>query len=144
MSARLTDQERRDRAMLEAELQELIIDPVTGLAPLLGWETLHVRPGMRANGRWWTATTGSLARWPDLTLVRTRDRRLIFAELKRELERPTDEQEHVLAVLRRLTDPGQPWPFGRSDDVPLVEVYVWRPSDLRDPVEESTIYRILR
>lgn len=136
----------RERAMTSTELQDLLIDPLDGLAPVLGWDTLHVRPGMRKGGRWWTATTGSLADWPDLVLVRTRDRRLIFAELKSErgkTSKLTDGQERVLGILRGLEYDGDQAIGGPGLPV-AVEVHVWRPSDLRDPIAESVIGRILR
>lgn len=135
LRGRLTDVERAERAMNQAELQDLITD----LAVLHGWEWLHVRPGMKANGRWWTATTGTLSRWPDLVLVRERDRRLIFAELVKELGSPTPEQRRVLAVLDTLTTVGI-----HDGSTPSIETYVWRPSDLRDPIEDSVIGRCLR
>lgn len=145
MPSRLTDQQRAERAMKEAQLQDLIIAPHgLGLAPLLGWETLHVRPGMRAGGRWWTPTVGSLAKLPDLFLVRTRDRRLIIAELKRELEEPTEEQQRVLDVFAMLAGDYVQRDSGTDTWTTMsIEVYVWRPSDLRDPVADSTIGRIL-
>jgi hypothetical protein len=95
---RLTDVERAEREIRE----EPFMVQVTGLAEVLGWSWMHVRPGVRANGRWWTPTTGPLAKWPDLVLVRERDRRLVFAELKREIEQPTPEQQAVLDVLGSL------------------------------------------
>lgn len=141
MAARLTDVERSERAMKEIDLQRLLVGK-DGLAPMLGWEHVHIRPGLRANGQWRTSTSGSMAHWPDLVLVRTRDRRLIFAELKRQLEQPSDEQARVLDVLRSLDDPlaRQPQPYHSAVHV---EVHVWRPSDLRDPIQDSVIGRIL-
>lgn len=64
--------------------------------------------------------------WPDLTLVRRWDRRLIFAELK--VDKPTSKltprQAKVLDLLRSLA----------TDHIhghgPRIEVYVWRPSQL--------------
>lgn len=132
---RLTDVERAERRMTGGELQDQIAD----LAVLLGWDWLHVG-ALRTRFGWKTPTRGTLARWPDLTLVRVRDRRLIFAELKRELEQPTAEQERVLDVLRSLQWPLDPGPLAAS----RVEVHVWRPSDLRDPIETSRIYEVLR
>jgi hypothetical protein len=136
--SRLTDVERAERKVTEAELQR----QVTDLAVLLGWSWMHVVPGMRSKGRWWTATTGPLSHWPDLTLVRQRDRRLIFAELKRELEVPTMEQQRVLHVLAELAGTPQPTPFPGTWT--RVQAFVWRPSDLRDPIETSRIYEVLR
>lgn len=143
---RLTDQERAERKITELDFQRLLVGK-GGLAPMLGWEHVHIRPGLRANGQWRTSTSGSMAYWPDLVLVRVRDRRLIFAELKRELETPRPEQERVLGVLAGLSLAGLEAPVTRTVDgvlFPSVEVYVWRPSDLRDPVQDSVIGQALR
>ena len=142
---RLTDVERAERLMKEIDLQRLLVGK-DGLAPMLGWEHVHFRPGLRANGQWRTSTSGSLAYWPDLVLVRVRDRRIVFAELKRELEHPRPEQARVLDVLRGVTFDGTSIdPLANRIRVGTrVEVFVWRPSDLRDPIESSRIYEVLR
>lgn len=119
MSKRLTDDDRRYRALTEAQFQ----GQVTSLAQLLGWHWVHVSYGPRLNragavARYTTPTTGTMARgWPDLVLVRPKDKRIIFAELKRETGETTPEQDLVLDILRALV----------SD---RVEVHVWRPSDI--------------
>lgn len=124
--------------MTQDELAAILFDP-GGLAPMLGWETLHVRPGIRAGGRWWTATVGSMSHWPDWTLVRPRDRRILFVELVLELKQPTPEQVRVLDVLEQLVTVGR-----RDGSTPAVDVAVWRPSDARDPLERSNAYQVLR
>lgn len=58
--------------------------------------------------------------WPDLTLVRKRDRRLIFAELKAEAGKVSPRQAAVLELLHCLCSEGNP----------RIQVFVWRPSDL--------------
>jgi hypothetical protein len=87
--------------------------------------------------------------WPDLTLIRRRDRRLIFAELKREDGELSARQSAVLDLLRCLVVDVAELPDGlppmklRSylDGVcdgmdkaaaraPRIEVFVWRPSQL--------------
>lgn len=79
---------------------------VTQLAEIRGWAWFHVRPARVAGDEWRTATAGSLGPgWPDLTLVRARDRRLIFAELKGSPRTPTTDQQ--LAVLEYLAAAGQ-------------------------------------
>jgi phage shock protein PspC (stress-responsive transcriptional regulator) len=129
MSRRLTDDDRRYRAMTEAQFQ----GQVTGLAQLLGWHWVHVGYGPRLNrsggvARYTTPTTGTMAKgWPDLVLVRPRDRRLIFAEVKRETGTTSPEQESVLSVLRGLCGPIG---VAFNLDVAVVEVFVWRPSDI--------------
>lgn len=72
--------------------------------------------------------------FPDLVLVRARDRRLIFAELKRDGEYPTPDQARVLTLLSSVEQlPVAPLrPVGvRSvrSDAPRIEVYIWRPAD---------------
>jgi hypothetical protein len=135
VGTRLTDLERHERSVSERDLHF----QVTGLATALGWAWCHWRPLQNRRGFWRTPVEGPLGQgWPDLTLLRVRDRRLIFAELKRELEQPTADQAAVLAALGELVDGGV-WPHA-----PQLEVYLWRPSDLRDPIEDSVIGRILR
>ena len=88
---------------------------VTELAELFGWQWAHFRPAMTTKG-WRTAVSGPLGKgWPDLVLVRERDRRLIFAELKRDSTYPTPEQRAVMETLDRLDS--------------SVESFVWRPRD---------------
>ncbi len=86
---------------------------VTTLAVDLGWEWMHIgRVGKYvANGAKGTLGLG----WPDLSLVRIRDRRLVFVELKAQRSPPPNrEQRQVLNTLELI---------------PGVEVYVWRPAD---------------
>lgn len=112
----------RPRPVSESAFQR----QVTDLAAVLGWEWAHFRKArVKANqaereaGREWswrTPVSGTIGKgWPDLVLAHQRQRRLIFAELKRESEKPSAEQEAVLWVLAEL---------GKG------EVYVWRPSML--------------
>lgn len=127
---RLTDQQRADRALVELDFQRMLVGP-RGLATQLGWLHVHFRPAKTATG-WKTPGSGELLEgWPDLVLVRQRDRRLIFAELKRELGHLTDSQAEVLDLLGCLAAPVGD--FRAADgvpDYPRIEVYVWRPSDL--------------
>lgn len=75
---------------------------VTELAELLGWGWAHFRPAQTAKG-WRTPVSGPLgAGWPDLVLVREKDRRLIFAELKADKGRVSPVQNDVLVTLARL------------------------------------------
>lgn len=165
---RLTAEERTLRAVPERDFQRQVCD----LAELLGWTWCHWRPLRNGRGIWQVPVEGPLGKgWPDLTLVRARDRRLIFAELKREDQDPSPDQIAVLEQLElavgqdascgdgphidRARFGDQPEGFGRWLSAgkpearfaccpPLIEVYVWRPSDLADPIETSTIGRILR
>jgi len=93
--------------------------------------------------------------WPDLTGIRRRDRRLLFAELKKESGKETQRQRQVLDLLRCLeTEPvvvvGRPGEARAVSAIvsairdqqrsPRIEVHVWRPSDL----ESGAIAEILR
>jgi hypothetical protein len=75
--------------------------------------------------------------WPDLTMARRRDRRLIFAELKSETNDPTPRQAAILDLLRCLETPDPAKGLVAPENIelahqrrPLVQVFVWRPSDL--------------
>lgn len=83
---------------------------VTELARINGWSVYSVPDSRRA----------TLSGYPDLTMWRTSDRRLIFAELKRERGRISPAQEIIIGQLRALR---------------LAEVYLWKPSDWPEIVE---------
>ncbi len=102
------------RTMREADFQK----QVTDLADIKGYRWVHFRPAQTMKG-WRTATSGPLGRgWPDLVLVRRGV--LIFAELKRQDEKPTPEQAVVLEYLAA----------NLADETVRVKVAVWRPSDI--------------
>jgi hypothetical protein len=93
---RLTAEERELRSVAERDFQR----QVTDLAELLGWTWCHWRALRNGRGIWQVPVEGPLGKgWPDLTLVRERDRRLVFAELKRWDQDPTPEQVAVLELL---------------------------------------------
>jgi VRR-NUC domain len=95
--------------MTEHEFQR----QVTDLAEIYGWEWAHFRPAQTARG-WRTPVSGPLgAGFPDLVMVRARDRRLIFVELKRDKGKVSLEQGRVLATLASA----------------IGGVYVWHPED---------------
>lgn len=108
---------------------------VTGLAQLLNWHWLHVSHSPQVNRgivtKYTTPTHGTLGKgWPDLILIREKDKRIIFAELKSETGKPSPEQERVLSILRSLD-----WHHtgvAPLMDSPAVEVYLWRPSDIEE------------
>jgi len=132
VSTRLTDVERRERALSEADFQR----QVTDLATALGWSWAHFRALQNRRGMWQVPVEGPLGvGWPDLVLLRVRDRRLVFAELKRELGQATASQAATLAGLGELSNG-----LGGS----MLEAHLWRPSDLREPIETSAIYAVLR
>jgi hypothetical protein len=144
---RLTDEQRRDRATSGLDLQRLIVGrKPPGLAVIYGWLHVHFRPAKTERG-WRTPGSGELlAGWPDLTLVHVRKRRLIFAELKRELlDDPSPDQVFVLDVLRSLETVGERPLLEavngalRATVVPRIEVHVWRPSDLTEGRIEAVL-----
>jgi hypothetical protein len=86
---------------------------------------------------------GSEPGWPDLTLIRRRDRRLIFAELKSEKGQLSPRQAEVLDLLRLFATPVPALcgsgPHGRERPEPRlaccppwIQVVVWRPRDLAE------------
>lgn len=166
--ARHTSQQEVLETMTEAQLQRTVID----LARSLGWgipasaasrleaEAAHYGvpapelEGLIFHPRW---SIGSEAGWPDLTLVRRRDRRLVWAELKSERGVLSRRQQAVLELLRSLAfdarcgngphfpkefagarstadwhrwlDAGRPETRGDCCP-PRIEIHVWRPRDL--------------
>lgn len=111
MALRLTEQQRSDRSLTEAEFQR----QVTDLAALMGWTWVHFRPARTEQG-WRVPVSGPLGKgWPDLVMVSPQRGRTLAVELKRELgSLPTLDQEYV----HRMLEAGG-W-----------TVRVWRPSDL--------------
>ena len=104
--------------MTEAQFQASVIE----LAELQGWRVYHVA---KVKGQ--LRATTSLG-YPDLTMVR--GTRLIFAELKTEIGRVTDDQEKWLNDLQQVSDFVEAYapicgPRG-------VIVTAWRPSDWPD------------
>lgn len=113
MSARLTVEQRRLRALTEGQWQAQVCQ----LAEAHGYSWVHLRAARTKHG-WRVPVEGPLGKgWPDLTLV-GRGRR-IYAELKRELGKTTPEQEAVHQWIRENGG----------------EVYVWRPSDLDEVID---------
>ncbi|HEV8488975.1 MAG TPA: hypothetical protein VGQ58_04220 [Candidatus Limnocylindrales bacterium] len=87
--------------------------------------------------------------WPDKTLIRRRDRRIIFAECKRQDGKVRPRQAQILELLRAFVLPpeerdaiqawlGAPQPPEPLHRITAIEVFVWRPSDLPE------IERVLR
>lgn len=105
----------------ELQLQRQLVQ----LAEMLGWEHMAVRPMMTKNQGYRTGTIGTMAKgWPDLVLVRPRDRRLLFVELKgskRDKLRP--EQERVIGEVLLPLAGDHPAALTR------IGVHVWRPED---------------
>lgn len=108
--------------MTEREFQS----QVTDLAELLGYTWVHFRPAQTKHG-WRTPVEGPMgAGWPDLVLLRVRDRRLMFVELKADKGTVTAAQAGVLAALTELEEVG---PNSRG-----IEVHVWRPAQFDEIV----------
>jgi len=92
----------------EAEFMGQVIE----LAQLRGWWVHHTRPAWTSKG-WRTPIQGK-AGFPDLVLVRKRGKhaRVIFAELKSDKGKLTDEQREWMRQLEGCKG---------------VETYIWRP-----------------
>jgi hypothetical protein len=104
----------------EADFLQLITDA----AELYGWRWAHWRPARTRHG-WRTPVSGPLGKgWPDLMLIRDRDGRMLWAELKRAGAMPDPDQSAVLDYLRR---------FARFHG--WASVHVWRPDDWDEIVE---------
>lgn len=103
--------DRLNKAVSETDFQKAVIR----LATLQGWLVNHQRPAQNRRGEWSTPIQGHKG-YPDLTLVR--DRRIIFAELKKQGAYPSPEQKQWLSTIETV-----------AQGCPLVAVYVWRPSD---------------
>jgi hypothetical protein len=95
------------RRITERDFQRAVVE----LARLHGWRVHHTRPSLNRRGQWRTPIQGD-AGFPDLVLAR--NGRIIFAELKRTGERPTQQQHMWLQTLALCNG---------------VEVYVWNPDD---------------
>ena len=110
MSARLTDQQRRDRSLTEEEF----VGQVDDLAEILGFRWVRVGPLRTTGGLWKTPTRGPLGKgWPDTVYIHARSGRTIYVEFKSELGKTSPDQNHVLGFLKGAG----------------LETYVWRPSD---------------
>lgn len=89
--------------LINLELEKDFQQRVVQLANLLGWRVYSVPDSRRA----------SMAGYPDLTLWKP-NKRLIFAELKREKGKVSASQEETLRELNSIRG---------------LTAYVWRPSD---------------
>lgn len=107
--------------LTEKEFQRQVVE----LATIRGWRVYH--PFL---SKW------SERGFPDLTMVRARDRRLVFAELKRDKGRTSEAQDEWLALLGRLTDESCGVPPGEVRDGRRLDVYLWRPADWPE-IEEA-------
>lgn len=131
--------------LTEAQWQDVVVE----LAETFGWRCFYVRSSTREITR---KRTGEVKRvrnindrgqgYPDVTMVRRRDRRLLFVECKRDLGpqggtggqhgralKPEQEEwrADLLAAARKNDICADPAHAG-------FEVYVWRPADYDDVV----------
>jgi hypothetical protein len=112
----------KPKAMAEKDFQRQVRD----VAKRLGWDlAFHAMQPFHAAERG----------WPDLVLLRIRDRRLIFVELKAEKGKLSDRQTVVLDMLRAIEWPGVERRAAGGSALPSIEVHVWRPSDYDALVE---------
>jgi len=91
----------------ESAFQAVIVET----ARLTGWKSVHILPTKLQNGRWRSAQSGDTG-FPDLVLAHPQ-RGVIFAELKTQLGRVTDQQLDWITTLKAAG----------------AEAYIWRPSD---------------
>ena len=113
---RLTEQQRKDRAILERAFREQVDE----LAEILGYQWMHVDPLRASGGLWKTPTHGPLGKgWPDSIYIHRRTGRTIFVEFKRELGKTSPDQQYVGVFLRGAG----------------LEYHVWRPSDFEHIAE---------
>lgn len=115
---------------------------VEDLLKIYGWRWTHFRPAWSNKG-YRTPIKGHKG-FPDYCAVRPP--RLLFAELKDEYSKPTPEQDGWLDDLRECVRVITLEPIdvrtGRSYKgkdygklVPSLEVYLWRPSQIKDIME---------
>jgi hypothetical protein len=91
----------------EAEFQRQVLD----IAKLFRWTVAHFRPAQTSRG-WRTPVSADGKGFPDLCMVR--GDRIVFAELKREKAKLTDEQVGWIKLLQQTQ----------------AEVYVWYPLEI--------------
>lgn len=109
------------RAMTEDQLLAAVLGTPRkpGLALALGWRGYHTH-----------RSEHSPAGFPDLCLVK--DGRLVFAELKTERGKTTEDQDGWLEDLGIVEDVARHRTTVEDAHRPIVSVYLWRPSDLLD------------
>jgi hypothetical protein len=119
LGRKLTDQERADRAVLEAAFQRKVIR----LARKHGWKVCHFHAsivGLNDDGSPIVATAiaGDAKGFPDLVCVKA-GQPVLWIELKRELGQPSPEQVAWIALLQAA---------GQC-------AMIWRPSQMKQ-IEE--------
>lgn len=119
------------RAMTEAQLLDAVLGTPRkpGLALALGWLGYHTHRSQH-----------SPAGFPDLTLVK--DGRIVFAELKTERGKTSEDQDEWLEALGQVEAEDRIDLASRDLEglvEPAVTVHLWRPRDLLD----GTIGKVL-
>jgi hypothetical protein len=99
MPKRLTDRDRLYRSVSEADFQDQVIE----LAQRLGYKVMGMRKSSREiGGKWVSNLLGDGKGWPDLFLAHPEGSgQAVAIELKREGEKPTEEQKAWGATLIR-------------------------------------------
>ena len=95
----------------ETQFQESVIEA----AHTFGWRVAHFRAARTADGSWRTPVQADGRGFPDLVLVRDR---VIFAELKSDTGKVSDEQHEWIAWLEGAGAQAEVW---RPADWPLIE-----------------------
>jgi hypothetical protein len=101
------------KTISEAEFTRQILQ----LAALLGWRTLHVRPGRTLSG-WKTCVQGDGAGFPDVLMIHRVSGKLLVAELKANHGQLSAEQSEWLEQFRAAGVAAYCW---RPKDWPLLE-----------------------
>ena len=107
MSSRARQRRPRAAARASRPLERDVQRTITDLASLCGWEWYHTHDSRR-----------SPAGFLDLVLVHEARGEIIFWEVKREGEKPTESQEKWIRILRAA---GQEARVVRPEDWPHVE-----------------------
>ena len=95
---------------------------VCTLAEMCGWQWVHFRPAKTSHG-WRTPVSGPLGEgWPDLVLVRVRDKRILFVELKARGHGMVGVPLDQIEVMNVLHDAGAMAYIWRPEDWPLIEL----------------------
>ncbi len=111
---KITTRQRLDRAVLEKDFQEQVID----IAHLFHWKVAHFRPARTLRG-WSTPVAADGAGFPDLCLVNIEQERVVWIECKREGQKLSEQQQDWILALENS---GQ-------------EVYVFHPSEFEQVTE---------
>jgi hypothetical protein len=100
----------------EVEFEQAVVD----LAHTFGWKVAGFRPARTKQG-WRTPVKYDGKGWPDLTLVHAERRIIIFAELKADRGRRSDEQDAWADTLEAAcNDIRTMYRLWRPDDFPAI------------------------